>query len=191
HTRAEALQRGRQLPRRRDERAFGRRRQRRGQLAGAGKGVKQDRRRGDTPDQAWHWRAVGPAHPNTDGALAVEAHRPGVAVSVRRAGLEGDTAAGRVLWRRRAEKDLADVPGGDRIQQPACRRRFLAARRALRERHRGAEPRQPGIERNEVVERHPDAAEADGEPWYFARGQHERSTRLLEPRGKAAGAYFG
>src|SRR6516165_10152138 len=31
---------------------------------------------------------------------------------------------------------------------------------------------------------------ADGESRHFARRQHERSTRLLEPRGEAAGADF-
>src|SRR5207245_9016443 len=102
-----------------------------------------------------------PAAPSADGCLAVASHPPGVALSVRRAGLEGDAAAGSVLRRRRTEKDAADIPGGNRIQEPACPRRLFAARCALRQRQRGAEPGQPSIERNEVVERHPDAAEAD------------------------------
>ena len=61
-------------------------------------------------------------------------------------------------------------------------------RSALGERHRGAEPRQPGIERDEIAELHADAAEPHGEARHFARRQHQRPAGLLEPRGEAAGA---
>ena len=109
-----------------------RRRQRRRQLAGAGEGIEQDRRRGGAPDQAGHRRAVGPADPDADGALAVEADRPGVAIAVGRAGLERDAAAGGILRRRRAEQHIADIPGGDRIEQPARRRRLAAVSQRAR-----------------------------------------------------------
>ena len=51
-------------------------------LARAREGIEQDRRRGGAADQARHRRAVGPADPDADGALAVEADRPGVAIAV-------------------------------------------------------------------------------------------------------------
>ena len=54
---------------------------------------------------------------------AVEADRPGVAIAVGGAGLEGDAAARGVLRRRRADQHIADIPGGDRIEQPARRPR--------------------------------------------------------------------
>ena len=85
-------------------------------------------------------RAVGPADPHPDRALAVEADRPGVAVAVARAGLEGDAPAGRVLRRRRAEQHVADIPGRDRLDQPARRRRRRAE--SLDERRHGSLPRQ-------------------------------------------------
>jgi ABC-type uncharacterized transport system substrate-binding protein len=173
HARPEALQRRRQLAPRCDERTLGRGWQRRQQLAGAGKGVKQDRRRGNAPYEAWHRRAIGAADPNADGALAVEAHRPSVAVSVRRAGLERDAAAGSVLRRRRAEEDAADIPGGNRIQEPAWHRRLFAARCALGERQRGAEPREPGERRsNKGAESTKVASRISSET---------RSARLLNP----------
>src|SRR5262249_39890143 len=111
-------------------------------------------------------RGRPPRHPG--GVLPASPPAQGAAIPESGAVLKGVAPAGGVLRRRRAEKDAAHVPGGDRVQQPACRRRVLAAQRALRERHGGPEPRQPGIERNEIVERHPDAAEADGEPRHFA-----------------------
>ncbi len=129
--RAEVLQRRRQLRVRGNSAPLRRARQRRRLLAGAREGVEQDRRRGRAADQARHRRAVGPADPDADGAPAVEAHRPRIAIAVGGAGLVGDAAAGGVFRRRRADQHVADIPGRDRIEQPARRGR-LAHRRCAR-----------------------------------------------------------
>ena len=93
--------------------------------------IEQDRRRRGAADEARHRRAIRPADPDADGAPAVEADRPGVAIAVAGAGLERDAPADGVLRRRRADQHVADIPGGDRIEQ-AARRGALAARRAAR-----------------------------------------------------------
>src|SRR5262249_57683983 len=113
-------------------------------------------------------RAVGTADPDADRTFAIEAHSPRVPISVRRAGLEGDAATGSVLGWWRTQQDAADVPGGRRIQQPARGGCFVRARAAVREWHRGAEPGQAGIERNEIVKRHPDATNSDRHPRHLA-----------------------
>ena len=83
-----------------------------------GEGIEQDRRRRDAPDQTRHRRAVGPADPDADCALAVEADRPGITVAVAGPGLERDAAGDAILRRRRAEQHVADVPGGNGLHEP-------------------------------------------------------------------------
>ena len=119
----------------------------------------------------------GAADPDADRALAVEADRPGVAIAVGGAGLEGDAAAGGVLRRRRAEQHVADIPGGDRIHQPARRRLVPASSTRSIERHRRAEPREAGIEHHQIGERDADAAEPHRQARHFALRQHQRRRR--------------
>src|SRR5262249_19860645 len=104
---------------------------------------------------------VRATEPNTDGALAVKTKRPGIAITVGRAGLVGDTAAGSVLRRRRAEQHVADVPRGDRLDQ-ADRGSGIAVVQAFDQRLRFAEARKTSVEHREVGEFHADTAERHG-----------------------------
>src|SRR5207249_1420916 len=104
--------------------ALGRFRESSWQSGQSREGVEQDWRRRAPDDQPGHARTVRAADPHADGSLAVEADRPRVAIAVARAGLERDAPAHGVFWRRRADQDIADVPGGDWIEQAFCRRCF-------------------------------------------------------------------
>ena len=94
--------------------------------------VEQDRRRGLPADEAGRRAVVGPADPDRDGRPLVEADRQRVAKTVGGAGLEGDPAGKRIGRRRRAAQDVGDVPGRDRIGDPARADDRRARRRAAR-----------------------------------------------------------
>src|SRR5438270_48440 len=80
--------------------------------------------------------------PHPDGGAAVEPDRPGVAIAVGGAGLERDAVADRVLGRRRADQNIADIPGRHRLHQPARLRGARDLALPLGERQRRAAARQ-------------------------------------------------
>ncbi len=88
----------------------------RGRLSKPREGVHQDRRRRVDADEPRHRRAVRPPHPDADHVPPVEADRPGVAIAVGGAGLEGYRARRRALRAGRAGKDRGDVPGGALVE---------------------------------------------------------------------------
>ena len=186
--RAKALQRRRQFGGRAITSApSGRAAAAAGGAADAGEGVEQDRRRRAAADEARHRRAVGPADPDADRVPAVEADRPGIAVAVAGAGLERDAAGGAVLRRRRAEQHVADVPGGDRLHQPArLRARSHRGAPSLDQRHRRAEPRNAGIEHHQIGEPDADAAKAHRETRRLAL-RAARARRRLASAARQAG----
>ena len=119
---------------------------------------------------------------------AVEADRPGVAIAVAGAGLEGDPVVRGVLRRRRADQDIADLPGRGLIHQPQRLARSSVARHDLAQRLGAAEPRQPGIELRQILQRDADAAETHGKARRFVLRQHQIAAGLLQPRRQPAGA---
>src|SRR4029078_5441283 len=82
------------------------------------KDVEQNRRRRDPADETRDRGPVWTAHPDADGTRAVNPDRPGIAIAVTGTGLEGDMTAGGVFRGWRAQKHLADITGGDGIEQP-------------------------------------------------------------------------
>ena len=122
----------------------------------AGEGVEERRRGRLEAEGAGDRGAVGPAEPDADDVGAVEADRPGVAVAVAGAGLEGDAPRGAVRGRRRAAQDVGDVPGRHRVEHAGGGRRPTAGRfrngdggAALGDRgvERGRDPRASGRRR--------------------------------------------
>ena len=185
---AEALQRRRQARGGREQRALAARAAAARGAAGAGEGVEQDRRGGGAADQARHRRAVGPADPDADGHAAVEADRPGVAVAVGGAGLEGDAAGRRVVGRRRADEDIADIPGGDRIEQPAAGCGGLPPRRSIS----GSDVAEPRAGRHRASTRSasvmPTPPRPMARPGASPVGSTSAAPACVEPRGQAVDA---
>ena len=97
--------------------------------------------------------------------------------------------ADRVVGRRRADQDVADVPGGDRIKQTA-RGMARSALSALAQLQRRTFAREPGIEHHEIGELDADAAEAHGEPRRPRHWATPARRRLGQPRAQAADADF-
>ena len=89
-----------------------------------------------------------------------------------------------ILRRRRADQNVAHIPSRDRIKQPARAR--LSATLALGQRHRRAEPRQPGIEHDQIAEPDADAAEAHGEARRLAFRQNQYRARLAQTSAQTA-----
>ena len=140
------------------------------------------------PDQPRHRRAIRPADPYADGVFAVEAERPGVAIAVAGAGLEGDAAGNAVFRRRRADQYVAHVPRRDRLHESCPRLVRLAGRRSARPAAARAQPRDAGVQHDQIGQLDADPAESDRKPRRLAFRQHQRGARLGEPRGQAARA---
>ena len=168
--------------------ALGRVRERDRRMARAREGVEQDRRRRGAAHQPGYRHAVGPPDPHADGRAAIEADRPSIAKTVRGAGLERDASGRRILRWRRADQDIADIPGGCSVEQPA--RAGVRLPLALDQRHRRAEPRQCGIEHHQIRQLDTDAAEPHGKARRFAGRQHQLSAHLRQPRAQPADTDF-
>src|ERR1700722_11933169 len=68
--------------------------------ANARESVEQDRRGGPAADEAGNGFIVRPPDPHGDRVPAIKTGGPGVAIAVRRTGLEGETIIGRIVrWR--------------------------------------------------------------------------------------------
>ena len=163
-------------------------RQRHGQLAGPSEGVEQDRRGGAAPDQSGNRRAVGTTDPDANRHATVEADRPGIAITVAGAGLEGDTVSDSVVRRRRSHQYVADLPRRDAVHQPQRLRRLVAGLPDFLQRHRAAETRKAAVELHEVLQSDADAAEPHRQPRHFTLGQRQVTASLPQPRRHAAGA---
>ena len=86
----------------------------------------------------------------------------------------------------RANEDVADIPGSDRIEQPARRYGLCACNDAFGERHRVAAAGKTNVEHGQVGELDAKAAERHGKPGRLALRQHQGSAGLRDARVEAA-----
>ena len=123
--------------------------------------------------------AIRPADPDADREASVEADRPGVAVAVGGAGLEGDPArTGRCrAAARRAGCRRRTRPPPDRRCGASARRERRASTATAGEGRHVAAARQADIEPRQVRERDAEAAEPDGEAGRGVAGQRDRRRR--------------
>ena len=133
--------------------------------------------------RARHRPIVRAANPHRDGRSAVEARRPGIAVAVGRARLEGDAIRCPVERRRGALENVGDIPGGRRLGEAHRRRRRLVE--APHENRDIPSPRQPGIKPRDILERRPDPTEADRQTWRCLLRQNDPRARRSQSRDEA------
>ena len=184
--RAKSTQRQRELCIARHQRTFRRLRQGHRDFSGAGEGIEQDRCGSGAADKAWYRRTIRTSNPDPDGDAAVEADRPGIAVAIAGTGLERDPAVRGVLRRRRTDQHVADLPRRDLIHQPQGIALVVFRDHDLPQRPRVAEPRQPGIELHQVLQRDADATETHRKAGRFVLWQHQIGPCLFQSRRQTA-----
>ena len=115
---------------------------------------------------------------------AVEADRQRVAKAVGRAGLEGDAARQRIRRRRAPTQNVGDIPGRDRIGDPARTDDRGRAVEPLDQRRRLAPAGKAGVETGEVGQRNAEAAEADREADRRVLRQRDLRARAVQASQK-------